>query len=104
MARFEVVPLFVLFVAYRCFPQVPVSDPQAVSYAQQSIAAMTSGTAVADVTLTGTLTAFSESGSQVGSAILYAKGAGESRIDLTLGEASFSDIRNDTDFPQGATS
>ncbi len=36
--------------------QVPVSDPQAVALAQQSIAALTNGIAVNDITLTGNAT------------------------------------------------
>jgi hypothetical protein len=80
----------------------PPSDPQAVALAAQSMAAMTGGTAITDVTLTGNVTSISGSETQAGTGTFLAKGASESRIDLTLNGGNRSDIRNGTSgFPEG---
>ncbi len=82
--------------------QTPVSDPQAVALAQQSIAALTNGVAVSDVTLTGNATWIAGSDTEAGPATLQAKGTGESRVDLNLSGGSRAEIRNDsTGSPQG---
>jgi hypothetical protein len=72
----------------------PPSDPQAVSFATQSVAAMTGGSAITDVTLTGNVTRILGSDQQTGTAKLLAKGFAESRIDLTLSGGARSEIRN----------
>jgi len=69
----------------------PASDPQALSYAAQSIAALTGGASISDVTLTGSVT---WNGNDTGSATLMALGTGESRMDLTLGSGPRSEIRD----------
>ena len=69
----------------------PASDPQALSYAAQSIAALTGGTSINDVTLTGSVT---WNGNDTGNATLMALGTGESRMDLTLGSGTRSEIRD----------
>jgi hypothetical protein len=68
-----------------------VSDPQAVSFAAGSMTAMTSGTAIRDVTLTGSVT---WNGLDTGTATLKALGMGESRIDLVLTSGTRSEIRD----------
>jgi len=75
------------------------SDPQALAFAAQSLAALTGGTTVNDVTLTGnaTLTVGSDVGS--GTATLSAKGRYESRIDLNLDNGQRTEIRNSTNGP-----
>jgi hypothetical protein len=84
--------------------QQPVSDPQAIALAQQSMAALTNGTAVTDVTLNGNATRIAGSDTETGSATLQAKGTGESRIDLNLSKSTRTEIRNDTgNYPQGAS-
>jgi hypothetical protein len=70
------------------------SDPQALALAAQSIAAMTGGNPVSDVTLTGSLSSVTEAGSQTGTVTLMAKGVTESRVDLVLPDLSVSEIRN----------
>jgi hypothetical protein len=62
MARFDallclsfVLCLFLVSPAFLSCQQ-PRSDPQAVAYASQSIAALTGGTSINDVTLSGTVT------------------------------------------------
>src|SRR5258708_34849232 len=82
--------------------QAPVSDPQAVALAQQSIAALTNGVPITDVTLTGTATRIAGSDTESGSATLQSKSTGESRIALNLTSGTRTEIRNDTaGFPQG---
>ena len=81
------------------------SDPQALALAAQSIAAMTGGTSVNDVTLTGTAIWIAGSDRETGPATLTAKGIAESRVDLSLTNGLHSDIRNASGgSPQGATS
>src|SRR6266446_5714859 len=57
----------------------PPSDPQALGLAQQSIAALTNGIAVSDMTLTGNATWIAGSDVETGPTTLKVKGAGESR-------------------------
>jgi hypothetical protein len=72
--------------------QPPQSNPQALSLAHQSIAALTNGNA----------TWIAGSDNELGSATLQAKGTGESRIDLNVSGGTRREIRNDgTGFPQG---
>jgi hypothetical protein len=79
------------------YAQNPLSsDPQALTYATQSMAALTNGTSISDVTLTGNFTLSSGSDNQSGSVTLYAKGIGESRVDLSLSGGTQSDVRNAT--------
>jgi hypothetical protein len=71
----------------------PTSDPQALAYAAQSIAAMTDGVAISDVTLTGNVT-WNAGGTDAGTASLKALGSGESRMDLSLTSGTRSEIRD----------
>jgi hypothetical protein len=82
----------------------PVSDPQALTLAAQSIVALTGGTAISDVTLVGNATWIAGSDQETGSAILMAKGTGESRVDMKLSGGTRTDVRNDSaGYPQGAS-
>jgi hypothetical protein len=80
-------------LSYSAFAQnqPPVSDPQAVAYAAQSIAAMTGGTTIGDVTLTGAVT---WNNTDTGTATLRALGTGESRMDLALTSGTRTEIRD----------
>jgi len=69
----------------------PQSDPQAVNLAAQSIAALTAGNAISDVTLSGNVT---WNGSDTGTALLRALGTGESRMDLALTSGTRTEIRD----------
>src|ERR1700674_5064057 len=71
----------------------PVSDPQALAYAAQSIAAITGGNTISDVTLTGTVT-WIGGGTDTGTATLRALGSGESRMDLALTGGTWTEIRD----------
>jgi len=80
----------------------PISDPQALAFAAKAITAMTSGATITDATLSGTVT-WSAGSPQTGTAVAYAKGTGESRIDMTLSGGNRSDIRNNSSgTPAGA--
>lgn len=70
---------------------VTTSDPQAVQYAATSLAALTGGVALSDVTLSGSVT---WNGSDKGTVTLKALGAGESRIDLALESGVRTEIRD----------
>ena len=84
-----------LLNAYRAFcQQQPPSDPQAVSLAAQSISAMTSGTILTDVSLSGNATWLSGSQQGSGQAIFLAKGTTESRTDLIGSGGTRTDTRN----------
>jgi hypothetical protein len=71
----------------------PPSDPQAIAFALQSISAMTAGTAISDVTLTGNATWY-VSGTDTGAATLRALGTGESRMDLAITSGTRTEIRD----------
>lgn len=92
-----VLPLVITVSAIAQNP--PVSDPQALSLAAQSIAAMTGGVPISDVTLTGNVSRIAGSDIETGTVTLLAKGTRESRVDLSLSGGKRSDIRNSS---QGA--
>jgi len=70
----------------------PPSDPQAVNLASQSINALTHGSSISDVTLTGTATW--NGGPDIATATLRALGTDESRMDLALGSGMRTEIRD----------
>jgi len=72
----------------------PPSDPQALTYAAQSIATMTGGSTISDVTLTGNVTWTAGSATETGTATLLALGSGESRVNLVLSDGTHTEIRD----------
>jgi len=74
--------------------QNPSSDPFAVSLAQKSVAALTGGAQISDVSLNGSVTSIFGSDSETGTGTFRAKGIGESRVDLNLSSGTRSDVRN----------
>jgi hypothetical protein len=74
--------------------QPDVSDPQAAAYVAQSVAAMTGGEAISDVSLSGTVTWTAGSDTENGTASLLALGTGESRMELSLSSGARSEIRD----------
>jgi hypothetical protein len=62
-----------------------------MAYAARSIAALTGGNAISDVTLTGTVT---WNGTDSGTAMLRALGTSESRMDLALSSGTRTEIRD----------
>ncbi len=96
MARFGFgVSLILLLVSVVSAQNPPQSDPRALTLAAQSIAALTGGTNISDVTLSGTAAWSNGTKSETASATLMAKGTGESRFDMTLSAGPRSEIRND---------
>jgi hypothetical protein len=82
--------------------RLPASNPQAVSFASRSIAALTGGQAIQDVTLTGTVTWSGGASPETGTATLLASGTGESRMSLVLTSGTRTEIRDaSTGVPQG---
>src|ERR1700736_6784489 len=82
--------------------QTSVSDPQAVLYASQSIAALVGSAAISDVTLTGNVTWTAGSATENGTATFIASGKGESRMDLSLSSGTRTEIRDaSTGSPMG---
>ena len=71
----------------------PGSDPQAISFAEQSIAALSGKEAIQDVTLTGSVT-WNAGENETGTIVLRALGSTESRIDLALSGGTRSEIRD----------
>lgn len=98
MARVVVVCLLSALLSPFAFAQ---SDPQALAFAAQSIAALTGGTTVSDVTLSGSVTRTAGSDTQTGTATLYGKGQNEGRLNLSLDNGQRSEIRNYLGTPQG---
>jgi len=77
-------------------------NPQAVALATSSIAALAGSVKVADITLTGTATRTAGSDSGSGTVTLKALGTSNSRIDLSLSNGTFSEIRTaQSGAPQG---
>lgn len=83
--------LFVVRATNAVGQNAPASDPQALAYAAQSMAAVTGSTNISDVTLTGSVT---WNGTDSGTATLEALGTGESRMDLALSSGTRTEIRD----------
>jgi hypothetical protein len=77
-------------------------NPAAVILAARSVALLSGGIPIADVTLTGTATRIAGSDTGSGTVTLKALGAASSRMDLSLSDGSFSEIRTSANSaPQG---
>ena len=72
----------------------PASDPVAITLAQESIAALTGGATVTDVTVNANITSTLGSDNETGTGTLRAKGTTESRTDLNLSAGTLSEVRN----------
>jgi hypothetical protein len=94
MARFRFSPSLILLLASVASSQQPQSDPQALSLASQSIAALTHGNAINDVTLTGSISWSSGSTPEAGTVTLLASGTGESRMSIALTNGAWTEIRD----------
>jgi hypothetical protein len=76
--------------------------PTAVSLATYSIGALSGRVQIADITLTGTATRTAGSDTGSGTATLKALGTSNSRMDLSLSDGTFSEIRTaQNGAPQG---
>jgi hypothetical protein len=95
VARLAAIVVAIALLPYSSFAQnqPPASDPQAVAYAAQSVAAMTGSTIINDITLTGTVTWY-VGDTDTGTATLRALGTGESRMDLALTAGTRTEVRD----------
>lgn len=93
---------FGLPVAYPQTASQPVtSNPQAVSLANQALAALVGATQVSDITLTGTATRTAGSDVETGNITLRALGYGNARLDLSSSSGTRSEVRNIANGPGG---
>jgi hypothetical protein len=90
-----------VFAALSTFAQqssttsTPVTrDPQAVSLAAASVAALSGSTAITDVTLTGSVTRIAGSDAETGTVTLKVAGSLDSRIDLNISNGPHSEVRS----------
>jgi hypothetical protein len=72
----------------------PLSDPQALLYAAQSMVAISGGKQILDVTLSGKVTWTVGLESETGTVTLFALSTGESRVDLALSGGNRKEIRD----------
>jgi hypothetical protein len=86
--------LLFVFTDHALAQRQTTSDPQALAYAAQSIAALTGGTQINDVTLTGSVIWTAGSDTESGTAKLKALGVTESRLDLMLTGGTRSEVRD----------
>ncbi len=95
MARCRFGVSLILLLVSVASAQNPKSDPFAITLAQQSIAALTSGGTLSDVTLNASVTSTVGSDYDTGNATFYVKGTSESRVDSNLNTSGTrSDVRN----------
>ena len=95
MARYRFfLPLILLFASVVSAQNPPQSDPKAVSLASQSIARLTGGTPISDVTLTGTVTWSGGTNPKTGTATLLASGMGESLMSFSFPNGTWTEIRD----------
>jgi hypothetical protein len=83
-----------LLSAQNVSTNVAASDPLAVTLAQQSLAALSGGATISDVTLGANVISIAGSDNETGKGTLWAKGTSESRVDLSLSGGTRSDVRN----------
>ena len=97
MKRFTWLVPLLLLLSPTCLAaqNTSANDPAAVSLAQQSVAALTGGAAISDVSLNGSAISVLGSDAANGTGTLRAKGTNESRVDLSLSNSETrSDVRN----------
>jgi hypothetical protein len=83
-------------------PTAATQNPQAVALATKSVALLSGGGQIADITLTGTATRVAGSDTGSGTVTLKALGTSNSRMDLSLSDGTFSELRTgQSGAPQG---
>lgn len=75
------------------------SDPQAVALLQKSLAALTGGAPVTDVTSTGSARRIAGSDNETGTATMEATSLGDSRVELSFASGNRVEIRNHSALP-----
>lgn len=106
MRRISCLAFTFLFLAVPiAFPQSSsqpvVSNPQAISLANQALAALVGATQASDVTLTGTATRTAGSDIETGNITLKALGYGYARLDMSSVSGTRSEVRNLSNGPGG---
>jgi hypothetical protein len=94
MVRLAVAVSLLLSAVCAVAATASTSDAFAVTLAQQSIAALTSGTPVYDVTLNANVISILGSDGETGTGTFLAKGTTESSVNLNLSGGTRSDIRS----------
>jgi hypothetical protein len=85
--------------------QIATPSPQALALLQKSLAALTGGQAITDVTLSGTARRIAGSDDEIGTVVFKALANGSSRLDLSLPSGPRSEIRSaSADDPTGTWS
>jgi hypothetical protein len=82
----------------------PATDPQAAALVQRALAALTGGSPVTDVTMTGTVTANNGSTTQSGTITLVATVAGQSRVTVALPSGTWISTQDFAASPRTSTS
>jgi hypothetical protein len=91
------------FVVLLLCAVVSASNNQSQTIAAKAATALTGGVTVSDVTLAGNVTAIAGSDTQTGTATLMATATNCSRVDLSLGAGTRTDIQNGSSgIPLGA--
>jgi hypothetical protein len=104
-ARFVSLLVLIALAKSATAQQAAASSSQANALLQQSLAALTGGHPLTDVTLSGTARRIAGSDDESGTAVLKAIAAGASRMDLTLPGGNRSEVLNtSTTDPAGAWS
>jgi len=104
-ARFVSLLVLIAFAKSATAQQATASSPQATALLQKSLAALSGGHPLDDVTLSGTAQRIAGSDDESGTVILKALPTGESRMDLTFPSSLRSEIRaNSSTGPVGAWS
>jgi len=78
---------------------VATQNPTAISLARNSVAVLSGSVQISDITLTGTATRVAGSDTGSGTVTLKALGTSSSRMDLSLSDGSFSEIRSSPNGP-----
>lgn len=75
-------------------PPLPQPNAQAAPLIQQSLAALTGGSPVTDVTMSGTYTITDASGTRNGTITMTATASGQGQLTITLPSGTYSEVRS----------
>jgi hypothetical protein len=91
-SRFVFLLVLITFARSATAQQATASAPQATALLQQSLAALSNGHAITDVTLSGTARRIAGSDDESGSSAAKALATGEARVDLSFASGSRSEV------------
>jgi hypothetical protein len=92
--RFVLLLVLIAFAKSATAQQAATPSAQGTALLQQALTALSGGTSITDVTLSGTARCIAGSDDESGTAVLKALVAGASRMDLTLSGVNRSEIRS----------